>query len=68
VAENDVNPGGTPRWVKLLGIVGLVVLVLVVVLLVTGRGGSHGPGRHASTPHDAAGHSGPPPGATHPYA
>ena len=37
---------GTPRWVKVFGIVGLVVVILVVVLLVTGGGGGHGPGRH----------------------
>jgi hypothetical protein len=35
-----------PRWVKLLGIVALVLAVLVVVLLVTG--GEHGPRRHTS--------------------
>ncbi len=37
---------GTPRWVKVLGILGLVAVLLVVVMLVTGRGGGHGPGRH----------------------
>jgi hypothetical protein len=38
---------GTPRWVKVFGVVALVVLLLFVVLLLTGRGGDHGPGRHA---------------------
>jgi hypothetical protein len=33
---------GTPRWVKVFGIVGLVLLLLIVVLLLTG----HGPSRH----------------------
>jgi hypothetical protein len=37
---------GAPRWVKVFGIVALVVILLFVVLLVTGRGGEHGPGRH----------------------
>ena len=48
---------GTPRWVKLFGIVALVLILLVVILLLTG-GGGHGPGRHA-----ASGHTGgqPPP-------
>ena len=36
---------GTPRWVKVFGIITLVVLVLMVVLLFA-IGGEHGPGRH----------------------
>ena len=36
---------GTPRWVKVFGIIALVVVLLFVVLLVIG--GSHNPGRHA---------------------
>jgi hypothetical protein len=35
---------GTPRWVKIFGIVALVVLALFVVLLLIG--GPHNPGRH----------------------
>jgi hypothetical protein len=35
---------GTPRWVKLFGIIALVVILLFVILLLTR--GSHGPGRH----------------------
>jgi hypothetical protein len=35
---------GTPRWVKVFGIIVLVVLVLSVILLFTG---GHGPARHA---------------------
>jgi hypothetical protein len=35
-------PGGAPRWVKVFGIIGLVLVLLVIVLLLTG----HGPGRH----------------------
>jgi hypothetical protein len=51
---------GTPRWVKVLAIIALVVVVLVVVLLATGRGGSHGPGRHLAGGDDSPDHSGPP--------
>jgi hypothetical protein len=36
---------GTPRWVKLSGIVALV-LVLVMVIVLLASGGDHGPGRH----------------------
>lgn len=36
------NKDGTPRWVKVSGILGAVVVVLVLILLFTG----HGPGRH----------------------
>ena len=35
---------GTPRWVKVFGIVALVVILLFVILLFTRS--SHGPGRH----------------------
>ena len=37
---------GTPRWVKLFGVIALLLLVLAVVMLVAG-GGNHGPGRHS---------------------
>jgi hypothetical protein len=47
--DTGVEPGrgpsaGTPRWVKVFGIVALVVILLVVIMLLTG--GNHGPGRH----------------------
>ncbi len=35
-----------PRWVKVFGIVALVLIVLAVLALLVG-GGGHGPGRHA---------------------
>ena len=46
-----IRPGrepttGPPRWVKVFGIIALVVAVLFVVLLLTGGPGRHGPGRH----------------------
>jgi hypothetical protein len=37
---------GTPLWVKVFGIIALVLVVLVVIMLVTSVGGDHGPGRH----------------------
>ena len=36
---------GTPRWVKVSGIIAIVLVVLVVIMLLTG----HGPGRHTSS-------------------
>lgn len=39
----------TPRWVKVFGIIALVVGLMLVVMLLSGRGGSHGPGRHTSS-------------------
>lgn len=38
----------TPRWVKILGAIALVLAVLAVIAMVTGLGGTHGPGRHLS--------------------
>ena len=43
----DGSRPGVPRWVKVFGVVGAVIVVFVVVLLLTGHGpsqhGSHGP-------------------------
>jgi hypothetical protein len=36
---------GTPRWVKVFGIVVIVLVVLVAIMLLAG----HGPGRHGSS-------------------
>jgi hypothetical protein len=41
---------GTPLWVKVFGVVALVVVFVFVVLLLAGRG--HGPGRHTSASGD----------------
>ena len=60
MADNDTHSAGTPTWVKVFGIIALVLVVLVVVMVLIGRGG-HGPGRH--TP--GGGRTGPPPGITH---
>jgi hypothetical protein len=46
--DPTISYPGTPRWVKVTGIVGLAVALLIVIALVTGLGGpgAHGPGRH----------------------
>ena len=50
--ETGVGPDrepttGTPRWVKVFGIIALVVVLLFLILMFTrGPGGRHGPGRH----------------------
>jgi len=36
---------GTPRWVKVFGIIVLVLVLLVVIMMIFGSG-EHGPGRH----------------------
>jgi hypothetical protein len=55
---------GTPRWVKVSGVIALVVIVLLAVMLFASRGG-HGPGRHAPGVDESGRHTGPPPGITH---
>ena len=42
----DLPPYSTPRWVKIVGIVALVLVLLVGIVFITGMGGNHGPGRH----------------------
>ncbi len=42
----DPPPYSTPRWVMIAGIVILVLALLVSIVLLTGVGGDHGPGRH----------------------
>jgi hypothetical protein len=40
-------PSGTPRWVKVFGIIALIVVLLFLILMLTrGPGGRHGPARH----------------------
>ena len=51
-AGNDAATGsaeaaaGMPRWVKLFLIVGVALVLLFLVVMLTGSGGDHGPGRH----------------------
>jgi hypothetical protein len=42
----DLPPYSTPRWVKIIGIIVLVLILLVGILRLTGVGGNHGPSRH----------------------
>ena len=51
----DRGPTGPPRWVKVSGVIALILVVLVLILLLAG--GNHGPGRHQLS----RGHGGPPP-------
>ncbi|MGH2435855.1 MAG: hypothetical protein ACRDFA_02550 [bacterium] len=53
----DLSPyPGTPRWVKVFGIIFIVLVLLFVILLLTR--GPHRPGRHTSSG-DAGGHTSP---------
>ena len=36
----------TPRWVKVFGIIVIVVVLLLGIIMLSGIGGQHGPGRH----------------------
>lgn len=47
---------GTPRWVKVFGIIVMIVVVLFVAMMFIG--GEHGPGRH-TTSGDAGGQAPP---------
>ncbi|PAQ09583.1 hypothetical protein CIT26_12845 [Mesorhizobium temperatum] len=37
---------GAPRWVKVSGIIAIVLVLLIIAVVFTGVGGPHGPGRH----------------------
>jgi hypothetical protein len=56
MAQTPLEPGhgsmrGTPRWVKVFGIIALVLIVVFVISLLAGV--RHGPGMH--TPSGGAG-------------
>jgi hypothetical protein len=42
----DLPPYRTPRWVKIIGIIALVLVLLLGILHLTSMRGNHGPGRH----------------------
>ena len=48
MADSPPYPG-TPRWVKVFGIIFSLVVLLFVILLFTRGPGGHGPGRHTSS-------------------
>lgn len=58
----DFVPTGAPRWVKVSGIIA-IVLVLLIVIVMLASGGRHGPGRHLRSG-DNGGHR--PPSGSHP--
>jgi hypothetical protein len=41
------TPPGTPRWVKVLGVILIAVILLIGIVMLAGIGGQHGPRRHA---------------------
>jgi len=43
----------TPRWVKVFGIIAFVLVLLIALVLITGLGGEHGPGRHTPSTEQA---------------
>jgi hypothetical protein len=47
----------TPRWVKVFGIIAIVVIVLILVMLIAG--GEHGPSRHQPGGGNPEGHTPP---------
>jgi hypothetical protein len=59
MAQTPLEPGhgsasGTPRWVKVFGIIALVLALLFVISLLAGA--RHGPGMHTPSS-DAGGYS-----------
>ena len=42
----DLPPYSTPRWVKILAIITLVLVLLLGALHLSGIGGNHGPAQH----------------------
>jgi hypothetical protein len=36
----------TPRWVRIFGIIALVLVLVIAIIIITGIGGPHGPSRH----------------------
>jgi hypothetical protein len=49
VGPDRSSPSGTPRWVKVFGIIALVVVLLFVISLLAGV--RHGPGLHTPSGH-----------------
>lgn len=39
---------GTPRWVKVAGVIALVVIAVILLMVLIGGVGGHGPGRHTA--------------------
>ena len=54
MSDKDDYPG-VPRWVKVFGILGLLVIILFLIMMF--RGGPHGPHRHGPPRDRAAAHA-----------
>jgi hypothetical protein len=48
VRSTEDRPPSAPRWVKVSGIIVIILVLLLAILKITGIGGNHGPGRHIS--------------------
>ena len=59
-AQTPERPHTRPAWVKVLGIVALVIIAGVVVMALAG--GNHGPGQHLPGGDNAPAEHTPPPG------
>ncbi|MEU5789921.1 hypothetical protein ABZ754_19585 [Micromonospora purpureochromogenes] len=51
----EPGPSGVPRWVKVFGIVVVVLLALFAIAQLTGVAGEHGPSRHLPAGASASG-------------
>lgn len=49
VGRTPESPPGTPRWVKVFGIIAVILVLLISFALFTGLGGPHGPARHGAS-------------------
>jgi hypothetical protein len=47
--EHTGDEPGTPRWVKVFGIIAIFVVLLIGFILFSGLGGPHGPQRHGAS-------------------
>lgn len=45
MADPPAYPG-VPRWVKMSAIIAIVSIVLITMMMLSGIGGPHSPGRH----------------------
>lgn len=48
--SNNDRPPSTPLWVKVFGIIAIVLFLLVIIHLLTGE---HGPGMHGLGSHES---------------
>ncbi len=48
MTDNSRYPGA-PRWVKVTAIIATALAVAVLLIVLSGIGGPHGPGRHTSS-------------------